>query len=126
MDPFNLVRYSRWTVTCCGSAVNKNPYQPPRDGSSAEVADDNRSLDERLLAFRKARRTWSLRCWMVGGLLIAAGISVFSLRLRFTHEPDQILTIVDSVSAGLILLGIGTIVFGPISWFWLRTTRVTE
>jgi len=63
---------------------------------------------------------------MVGGLLIAAGISVFSLRLRFTHEPDRILTIVDSVSAGLILLGIGTIVFGPISWFWLRTTRVTE
>ncbi|MDG2184989.1 MAG: hypothetical protein P8K79_04880 [Mariniblastus sp.] len=100
--------------------MNKNPYQPPRDGSSAEVADDNRSLDERLLAFRKARRTWSQGCWMIGGLCIVAGISSVSLRNLLADESSSILTIIDSVSVGLILLGIGTIVFGPISWFWLR------
>ena len=103
-------------------AVNENPYQPPNEPSRTE--DGEWSLD-RLRQARDARRRWSRRCWLIGGLAVLTGMFAINFaQVLFAERGSRtLIALIDTICLCLIFLGVVVIVFGPISWFWLHRSR---
>ena len=98
--------------------MKENPYQAPVEDLS--VPEDAGSLEEKLRRYRRARSRWSAGCWLVGGLLGLLGLAGLVGRKFLVPNSGSMLTIVDSLSIALILLGVAVFVLGPHFWFWFR------
>ncbi len=101
--------------------MQENPYQTPTPQTDCDD-DGELAILERIRESQIARRQWSRRCWLLGLGGILAGYVSLRLAQFFlvNHSFDWFATAVVRVATCVIVIGVGLIVFGPISWFWVR------
>ena len=104
--------------------MKENPCRPPIAHTDCDD-DGEQTLIESMRAPRKAQRRWSHRCWLFGLVGIVFGVAGLKLLqlLHIDRSADWLATVAGGVAIDVIVIGCGLIVFGPISWFWIRNGR---
>jgi hypothetical protein len=104
--------------------MDQNPCQEP---PSPTVRDSHEAvtLTRHLRKIGEARRRWSRRCWLFGGVAVFVGLAGYNLSqyIYATRGDGWLVALIGVIAICLIVGGSVLIAIGPIAWFWVRKKR---